>query len=290
MPTPADRIQTTLRKGKPEEGARVRAALVAGQVGLWFWDLVSGELELDAGIIKDLNAQTDSPDSPESRRTSPRELLRHVDPYDRRRFLKLLSRALTDRQPISVELRLRLPDGGLRWMAVRGGPTSAKEGNIREFSGVAYDITDQKLNLKRTDALLREVSHRSKNILALILAMARLTAREASDVKSHLKDFTLRVAGLSASQDLIVASDWRSVELATLASAEIGAVARTDTQRIKVSGPPVLVTPEAAQTLGMILTELALNSVQHGALTSATGKVHLEWELPTATTIIICWH
>jgi two-component sensor histidine kinase len=175
-------------------------------------------------------------------------------------------------------------------MAVRGGPTSAKEGNIREFSGVAYDITDQKLNLKRTDALLREVSHRSKNILALILAMARLTAREASDVKSHLKDFTLRVAGLSASQDLIVASDWRSVDLATLASAEIGAVARTDTQRIKVSGPPVLVTPEAAQTLGMILTELALNSVQHGALTSATGKVHLEWELPTATTIIICWH
>ena len=74
------------------------------------------------------------------------------------------------------------------------------------FVGTANDVTDQKRGLSRTDTLLREVSHRSKNMLALILAMARLTARDAVDVKSHLKEFALRVAGLSASQDLIVAA------------------------------------------------------------------------------------
>ncbi|MBS0249846.1 MAG: sensor histidine kinase, partial [Proteobacteria bacterium] len=162
-------------------------------------------------------------------------------------------------------------------------------GKTSGLSGVAYDITDQKLSLTRTDALLREVSHRSKNLLALILAMARLTARDAVDVKSHLKDFTLRVAGLSASQDLIVASDWQCVDLATLASAEIGAVARTDADRVFVSGPRVSLTPEAAQSFGMVVTELALNAVEHGALSCAKGEVRLSWDFPDAETIQITW-
>ncbi|MES1179627.1 MAG: sensor histidine kinase, partial [Hyphomicrobium sp.] len=155
--------------------------------------------------------------------------------------------------------------------------------------GVASDVTEQKLILSRTDALLREVSHRSKNLLALILAMARLTARDAVDVKSHLKDFTLRVAGLSASQDLIVASDWKHVDLTTLAVAEIGAVARSDAGRIGISGPSVALTPEAAQTLGMVLTELALNAVEHGALSVATGNVRLSWEIADDDQISIIW-
>ncbi len=120
--------------------------------------------------------------------------------------------------------------------------------------------------------------------------MARLTARDAVDVKSHLKDFTLRVAGLAASQDLIVASDWQSVDFSTLASAEIGAVARTDADRVAIVGPPVMLTPEAAQTLGMVLTELTLNAVEHGALSSATGEVHLSWAFPDDATISISWH
>ena len=164
------------------------------------------------------------------------------------------------------------------------------DGHIIGLVGVAYDITDQKQSLSRTDALLREVSHRSKNMLALILAMARLTAREAVDVKSHLKDFALRVAGLAASQDLIVAADWQSVDFGALAFAEVEAVARTDAARVTITGPSFLVTPEAAQTLGMIVTELTLNAVEHGALSAAGGEVRLSWEFPDDATIMISWH
>jgi two-component sensor histidine kinase len=174
-------------------------------------------------------------------------------------------------------------------MALRAQPLKNESGQVIGLTGIAQDITYQKQSLSRTDALLREVSHRSKNMLALILAMARLTAREAVDVQSHLKEFALRVAGLAASQDLIVAADWQSVDLSTLAAAEIEAVARSDATRIKISGPGLLVTPEAAQTLGMILTELALSSVRHGALSVATGKVHLAWALKDKRTVSISW-
>jgi two-component sensor histidine kinase len=140
--------------------------------------------------------------------------------------------ALGNGRPLSIDVRLTCFDGEQRWIALRANPLNAEAGRVDGFVGIAYDITDQKRGLSRTDALLREVSHRSKNMLALILAMARLTARDAVDVKSHLKEFTLRVAGLAASQDLIVAADWQSVDFTTLASAEIEAVARSDAPRI----------------------------------------------------------
>ncbi len=274
-----------LRSREPEgtREQRLRQALRAGGVGVWEWNLETGNIHWDSEISEnfiDLHRAHDHP---------ARELLRRVERHDRRRLLKAIRAASTGQKPLAVEVRIRGHSGETRWIAVRGARAETVGRKVTSLSGVAYDVTDQKLSLTRTDALLREVSHRSKNLLALILAMARLTARDAVNVKSHLKDFTLRVAGLSASQDLIVASDWQSVDLATLAAAEIGAVARTDADRVVIMGPPVMLTPEAAQTLGMVLTELALNAVEHGALSAATGEVKLEWTLPDPTTILIAW-
>lgn len=262
---------------------RLRQALRAGNVGVWEWNLATGNIHWDAeigDIFNDLHPSYDY---------SARTLIRRVDRCDRRRLLKAIGDVIAGPKPLALEVRISRRNKETRWIAVRGAPAETDGMEVKTLVGVAYDVTDQKLSLTRTDALLREVSHRSKNLLALILAMARLTARDAVDVKSHLKDFTLRVAGLSASQDLIVASDWQNVDFATLASAEIGAVARTDADRVAVMGPPVLLTPEAAQTLGMVLTELALNAVEHGALSTATGKVRLSWSFPDPATILISW-
>ncbi|MBS0232707.1 MAG: PAS domain-containing protein [Proteobacteria bacterium] len=283
MPSPSDPHEESKRLRVPRKTGedRIRTALAAGNVGVWQWDSKTGLVHWDAEIARIFASMAENGDQ------IARKLLRHVDPHDRKRLLKAVRQAVDQGKPLSVEIRIRRPDGETRWIAVRGA--SSEKGEHGLLSGVAYDVTNQKLSLTRTDALLREVSHRSKNLLALILAMARLTARDAINVKSHLKDFTLRVAGLAASQDLIVASDWQSVDLGTLAAAEIGAVARTDADRILVSGPPFSLTPEAAQTLGMVLTELALNAVQHGALSSATGEVRLSWEFPDENSISICW-
>ncbi|WP_339082105.1 HWE histidine kinase domain-containing protein [Hyphomicrobium sp. ghe19] len=262
---------------------RLRQALRAGNVGVWEWNLKTGTICWDADIADIFNDLEPASEYP------ARTLIRRVEGCDRRRLLKAIGAAIAGSKPLALEVRIRRRNGDARWIAIRGAPTETAETEVKTLSGVAYDVTDQKLSLTRTDALLREVSHRSKNLLALILAMARLTARDAVDVKSHLKDFTLRVAGLAASQDLIVASDWQNVDLATLASAEIGAVARTDADRVAIKGPPVMLTPEAAQTLGMVLTELALNAVEHGALSTATGKVRLTWSFPDPATILISW-
>lgn len=262
---------------------RLRDALGAGGICAWEWRRPSNTIIWENSYAKLLRQPPDMPPP------TVRALVRRTFPHERRRLLHAVRIALADGRPLSIDVRLTCFDGEQRWIAVRADPLNGEAGRVDGFIGIAYDITDQKRGLSRTDTLLREVSHRSKNMLALILAMARLTARDAVDVKSHLKEFALRVAGLAASQDLIVAADWQSVDFTTLASAEIEAVARSDASRIKISGPPLLVTPEAAQTLGMILTELALNAAEHGALSVASGEVHLSWTFPNASTIKICW-
>ncbi|AGK59082.1 signal transduction histidine kinase [Hyphomicrobium denitrificans 1NES1] len=280
--TPGGLSLKPMQKSLGEE--RLREALDAGGICVWEWRRPNNTVVWENSCAKLLRQSADMPPP------TVRALVRRTFPHERRRLLHAIRMSLADGRPLSIDVRLTCFDGEQRWIALRANPINSEAGRVAGFVGIANDITDQKRGLSRTDALLREVSHRSKNMLALILAMARLTARDAFDVKSYLKEFTLRVAGLAASQDLIVAADWQSVDFATLASAEVEAVVRSDASRIKISGPPLLVTPEAAQTLGMILTELALNAAEHGALSAAAGEVHLSWSFPNTSTIKISWH
>jgi two-component sensor histidine kinase len=263
---------------------RLHMALESGGICAWEWHRArKGSIVYNgASCASLLKCPSDKP-------MTARAILRRIPPHERRRLLGLVRAALTKGRGLTADVRFRRFDGGHRWFALRAKPLRDDSGRVDGLIGIAQDITDQKQSLSRTDSLLREVSHRSKNMLALILAMARLSARDAVDVKSHLKEFTLRVAGLAASQDLIVAADWQNVDFSTLASAEIEAVARSDAMRVNISGPPLLVTPEAAQTLGMILTELTLNAVTHGALSTAAGEVHLSWAFERDATITISW-
>lgn len=273
----------TLDRARGLDEERLHQALLAGGICIWEWRRTNNTIVWENSPATLLRQSGDMPPP------SVRALIRRTFPHERRRVLHSIRIALADGRPLSIDVRLTCFDGEQRWIALRANPIRSDAGHVIGFVGTANDVTDQKRGLSRTDALLREVSHRSKNMLALILAMARLTARDAIDVKSHLKEFALRVAGLSASQDLIVAAEWQSVDLTRLASAEIEAVARSDASRVKISGPPVLVTPEAAQTLGMILTELALNAMAHGALSTASGEVVLSWAFPNASIIRISW-
>ena len=67
---------------------------------------------------------------------------------------------------------------------------------------------------QRLQALLREVNHRAKNMLAVVQSIARQTV--AASPKDFLERFSERVQALATSQDLLVKADWKGVELAKL--------------------------------------------------------------------------
>lgn len=256
-----------------ESDHRLRMALDAGGMGVWEWDRQTDEMVWDP-------VQFDLAGLPRGER-APKgdDFLARIIDTDRPSVLSQLEKLSPDDPALAVDFRFKRYDGEVRWLTGRGLLLFDDAGARRGLIGVNYDTTEQRASAERTASLLREVSHRSKNMLALILAMARLTARDATDVNSHVKEFSARVAGLAASQDLIVAADWQNVDVSALAAAEARAIAHDSSARVLIKGPALTVSPEAAQTLGMVFAELALNAVQHGALSTARGNVALDWSI-----------
>jgi two-component sensor histidine kinase len=156
--------------------------------------------------------------------------------------------------------------------------SEVKVGNERIFIGVVRDVTERKRADQRAKLLIAEVNHRAKNLLAVVQAVARQTANKA-EPRLFAKDFGERIAGLAASHDLLVRSEWQGVDIGDLARSQLVHFADLIGRRIHLEGPKVQITPAAAQALGMALHELATNAGKYGALSNAEGSVRVAWSI-----------
>ena len=137
--------------------------------------------------------------------------------------------------------------------------------------------------------VMRELTHRSKNLLAVVQAMARKTASLAPDVDTFIRDFSSRLRAIAASHDLLVAESWSGAEIRDLLVASLSQTVDPAGPGIRIEGQPLTLSPDAAQTLGLAFHELTMNAVRHGALSVAgghglgalgaarTAMVRLEW-------------
>ncbi len=163
---------------------------------------------------------------------------------------------------------------------------SAQVGAERLIYSIIRDITERKKAeeaLKR-DAdhihlLMRELSHRSKNLLAVIQAMARQTTKSARSLTEFENRFEARVAALARSHDLLVHQNWQGVRLSELVQTQLAPFVDDFEKRIVMKGPPLRLQPEAAHNIGLALHELATNASKYGALSSAAGRVEIAWEI-----------
>lgn len=125
--------------------------------------------------------------------------------------------------------------------------------------------------------LMREVAHRSKNQLTVIQAMLNQSAASAENATDFAETFRRRVAGLARSTDLMIANATQGVNLMELAKNQLKPFTPADAERVRITGPAVLLDPQASQTLGMALHELSTNATKYGSLANETGIVSLSW-------------
>lgn len=146
--------------------------------------------------------------------------------------------------------------------------------------GAALDISDKKRREVMLQALLREVSHRSKNLLSMVLSIASQTSRKSVDKQTFLNRFTGRIQSISRSQDSITGSDWRGASLSELVASQVLGQVKGRSAPISVSGPDLYLTPNATLHVGLALHELTSNAFAHGALLGDRGQVEIKVEPP----------
>jgi len=191
-------------------------------------------------------------------------------------IVELKKAALASGEAKSAEVAIG--DGpGMRWHDLHVEPLRNDRGEIAGLTCASVDVTERKEGEAHLRLLLRELTHRSKNLLAVIQAMARQTARHAGSIDGFLNQFGARLQALAASHDLLVRESWHGASLRELIRSQLAAYFDRTGGQVTIEGPDVALKPEAAQNLGLALHELATNARKFGALSAPGGRVAITW-------------
>jgi two-component sensor histidine kinase len=193
------------------------------------------------------------------------------------RVVALKQEALAD--GLSKVTELAITDGsGVHWFDLHVEPLRNDGDDIIGLAGAAIDMTERKEGEAHLRLLLRELTHRSKNLLAVIQAMARQTARHTGSTESFLDQFGARLQALASSHDILVRESWYGASIDELIRSQLAMYLDRDGEQVFIEGPAVSLRPEAAQGLGLALHELAVNAAKFGALSVPGGRLSITWE------------
>ena len=270
-------LEASTRQLRQSEERR-SLALVAGNMGSWDWNEEKGDCLWDDGQYQIFGVDRQHfAVSAENVRA-----LIHPDDWD---GLKVaIERLFKNRQPAQNEFRVKRPSGEVRWCLGTAAPSLDPTGRVVRISGVTVDITERKQAEERQTLLAREVDHRAKNALAVVQSIVRLT--RANTIEEFTSAVEGRIRSLSLAHTILSLSRWQGADLSGLVEEELAPYRAADAPKIVTSGPNVSLWPAAAQCLALALHELVTNAAKYGALSSATGRVELEWSTASGNLVL----
>lgn len=256
-------------------------ALAAGNMGSWDWDRETGQYLWDEGQYRIFGVE------PSDFAVTPENIRTRIHHDDWHRLQVGLDRMTKDGHAHQLEFRVLRPDGQMRWCVGSAAATVDDDGRVVRVSGVTFDITDRKEAEERQTLLAREVDHRAKNALALVQSILRLT--RAKNLPAYIAAVEGRIKALSRAHAVLSQSRWHGADLRGLVDEEMAPYRVGNAEKIKTTGPDVLLQPASAQTLALALHELATNAAKYGALSSISGQLQLSWQLSDGK-LVLDWN
>jgi PAS domain S-box-containing protein len=200
-------------------------------------------------------------------------------PEDWKKASALWQESLKTGNPYEVEHRLCRRDGEYRWMISRAVPVRDAEGEIVRWFGTAVDIHDIYAASEGRDLLAKELSHRIKNIFAVVSALVTLSVRKKPEHKPFADELIGTLQALGRAHDYVrPAGQSRRSSLHGLLADLFTPYGADDDARVRIAGDDVTVSARAATPLALVFHELATNSAKYGALSMPEGTVSLTIE------------
>lgn len=265
----AELERSTRRLQQSEE--RRNLALAAGKMGSWDWDLIHGDCVWDEGQKQIFGVD---PSTFEVTLSGVQEL---VHPDDWKSLREAIKQARKGAGSHQVEFRICRPDGAVRWCLGTAAASTDSLHRISRISGVTIDITDRKEAEERQLLLAREVDHRAKNALAVVHAIVSLT--RADNIKQFVAAVDGRIQALARAHSLLSESRWRGANIVELIQEELAPYREVNFDRVSISGDCLSLAPSTAQALALAIHELATNAAKYGALSTPSGRIHVEWQI-----------
>lgn len=216
-------------------------------------------------------------------------------PDDQDRAWDSWRQSLASGEPYEVQYRLRHNSGEWRWVLGRALPVRDSDGRIVRWFGTCTDIHDTKRTAQSNELLSRELSHRIKNIFAVIGGLVRMSARRAPEARAYAAELQARIAALGRAHEFarphseISRPVVGATDLVGLLSQLFEPYSDENGERVRITGDNVPVDDRGATPLALLFHELATNAAKHGALSVPEGHValairaddemlHFEWQ------------
>lgn len=194
--------------------------------------------------------------------------------------------AIAQENEATIEILNYRKDGTSFWNQLHLSPIYDEQGVLAYYFASQIDVTDNRRVRMLEEAehrLLLEVDHRTKNVLAIVDSIVRLS--RSDNAASYAASVQQRVQALSRTHMLLAENGWQEVELADIIRTQVQIFDRGD---IVIEGPKVMIPASSTQPLGLALHELAANAALHGALSQRRGGLRISWE-QDASGLTLTW-
>ena len=170
--------------------------------------------------------------------------------------------------------------GSKRFWDVRATAIRDPAGTITHVLVISRDITQQRRIETQKEMLAEELQHRIRNILAMVVAVARQTLKPPATLEASAAAFVARMIALANAQIILTQDSWEASDIASI----VGGALKPHQDhglagRFRIHGPVVQLTAARSLSLVLALHELATNAAKYGALATPDGIVHLTWRI-----------
>jgi two-component sensor histidine kinase len=152
-------------------------------------------------------------------------------------------------------------------------PLYDAQGKFVGAVNMLVDMSSRKAAEEKEKLLVRELQHRSNNLLAVIQTLAQRSLSSATSLAGAKAIFEARLHALARAQRRVTDSNWTGVDLADIIFAEL----EPFVGRARIEGPSVTLGPRHAQDFSLAIHELVTNAVKYGALSNAGGEITASW-------------
>ncbi|MFN3838136.1 MAG: PAS domain-containing protein [Brevundimonas sp.] len=208
----------------------------------------------------------------------------HVD--DQERAWTVWRHSLETGEPYEIEYRLKHNSGTYRWTLGRAVAIRDDDGQITRWFGTCTDIDELKKLEQGRELVSQELSHRIKNIFAVVTALVALSARQYPEAKAFSASLRTRITALARAHEFVrphtetskptIGATTLPAFLADLFKAYAD---ETGAPRVVIQGDDAVFDDQAATSVALLFHELATNAAKYGALSEKAGQVALSTTL-----------